>query len=132
MPVLPLVASISVSPGLMRPRSSAFLTIDSARRVVALQLAEDHIVAAANFFVRQADELHERRVADRVFNCLVSHELCVISDARESPDCKPRRIDTPPIPIPHRAGASTQKARGAYRGNQSSERRLKEANLLRG
>jgi hypothetical protein len=32
MPVLPLVGSIRVSPGLIRPRSSARFTIDSAGR----------------------------------------------------------------------------------------------------
>jgi hypothetical protein len=43
------------------------------RRVVAFELAEDHVIAATDLVVGQADELYERRIADRVFNRFVSH-----------------------------------------------------------
>jgi hypothetical protein len=43
------------------------------RGVVAFELAEDHVIAAADLVVGQADKLYERRIADRVFNRFVSH-----------------------------------------------------------
>ena len=70
MPVLPDVASISVSPGLMSPRFSASTIIDSAGRsltepagLLPSSLAEHDVRRVA----RQALQADERRVADGGF-----------------------------------------------------------------
>ncbi len=64
-----------------------------AGRVVAFELGQHHVVAGANLVVRQADELHERRVADRVFDSFVSHGRNVIAMPVNPPIVIQRRFD---------------------------------------
>ncbi|WP_225984712.1 hypothetical protein [Noviherbaspirillum aerium] len=47
--------------------------LHGACRIVSLQLAEDDVIAAGGFVARQSLQLHQRRVADSVFNSQVRH-----------------------------------------------------------
>ena len=66
--MLPLVASISVSPGLMSPRFSASTIIDKrgpildrAGRIVALELGEHHVARLADEVAEVAPAAYCRR-----------------------------------------------------------------------
>ena len=119
MPVLPEVASISVSPGLISPRSSARRimlmrrpVLHRAGRVVAFELAQDDVAARVVVGAGQALQAHQRRAADRVFEGLVGGELAiharivaVAADCRSArlavrPAChNPRRVPRAPTPV---------------------------------
>ena len=75
MPVLPEVASISVSPGLIvaallgaPDHADRRPVLHRAGRVVAFELAEDDVAALLVVGAGQALQAHQRRVADRVFD----------------------------------------------------------------
>ena len=76
MPVLPLVASISVSPGLIvaaplraHDHRQRRPVLDRARGIVALELGEEDVGGRA----RNALQAHERRVADEVTRGVAGH-----------------------------------------------------------
>ena len=75
MPVLPEVASISVSPGLIvaallgaPDHADRRPVLDRAGRVVALELAEDDVAARRVVGAGQAHQAHQRRGADHVLD----------------------------------------------------------------
>ena len=70
MPVLPLVASISVSPGLMSPRSCACVIIDNAGRSFTepAGLLPSSLARMALLVIpRQVLEFYQGRIANKVF-----------------------------------------------------------------
>ena len=70
MPVLPLVASISVSPGLMSPRSCACVIMDSAGRSFTepAGLLPSSLTRTALLVIPgKVLEFYQGRVADKIF-----------------------------------------------------------------